>query len=296
MPFLFLSLYFHLWRILPDYDIIHAHWLIPQGIVHSLFKKPYIVTGHGGDVTSLNGRILRELKIKCLRRAKYVTVVSEYLKNNIKDLAPDIQPEVISMGVDLSRFGKQYREENYFGQGDKKVVLFVGRLAEKKGVTYLLEAMVEIDALLVVVGDGPLREELKAQAEAIKEKVVFLGAKTHDELRIIYASADIFVCPSVTGKDGAQEGLGLVILEAMASGVPVVASRSGGIIQLIVDGTNGLLFEERQVKQMRNKINQLIYDKELCKQIKDNMQITVDKFNYKEIALKYAEIIKSEFK
>jgi glycosyltransferase involved in cell wall biosynthesis len=296
VPFLFLSLYFHLWRILPDYDIIHAHWLIPQGIVHSLFKKPYIVTGHGGDVTSLNGRILRELKIKCLRRAKYVTVVSEYLKNNIKDLAPDIQPEVISMGVDLSRFGKQYREENYFGQGDKKVVLFVGRLAEKKGVTYLLEAMVEIDALLVVVGDGPLREELKAQAEAIKEKVVFLGAKTHDELRIIYASADIFVCPSVTGKDGAQEGLGLVILEAMASGVPVVASRSGGIVQLIVDGTNGLLFEERQVKQMRNKINQLIYDKELCKQIKDNMQITVDKFNYKEIALKYAEIIKSEFK
>lgn len=197
-------------------------------------------------MTSLNGRILRELKIKCLRRAKYVTVVSEYLKNNIKDLAPDIQPEVISMGVDLSRFGKQYREENYFGQGDKKVVLFVGRLAEKKGVTYLLEAMVEIDALLVVVGDGPLREELKAQAEAIKEKVVFLGAKTHDELRIIYASADIFVCPSVTGKDGAQEGLGLVILEAMASGVPVVASRSGGIVQLIVDGTNGLLFEERQ--------------------------------------------------
>ena len=75
VPFLFLSLYFHLLRLLPQFDVVHAHWLIPQGIVQSFFKKPYIVTGHGGDVTSLNKGIFKRMKIRCLKRAKKVTVV-----------------------------------------------------------------------------------------------------------------------------------------------------------------------------------------------------------------------------
>ena len=161
VPFLFLSLYFHLWKLLPDYDIVHAHWLIPQGIVQSFFKKPYIVTGHGGDVASLNAGIIRKLKIRCLKKARCITAVSEDLKNKILELFPGINVSVISMGVDVSRFGKRYYVPDYFGQGNKKVILFVGRLAEKKGVTYLIRAMEQIDAMLVVVGDGPLRGGLK---------------------------------------------------------------------------------------------------------------------------------------
>lgn len=72
----------------------------------------------------------------------------------MQELIPGIQPDVIPMGVDISKFGRQYSKENYFNQGDRKVVLFVGRLAEKKGVKYLIEAMKNINALLVVVGDG----------------------------------------------------------------------------------------------------------------------------------------------
>ncbi len=292
VPFLFISLYFHLWKILPEYDIVHAHWLIPQGIVQSFFKKPYIVTGHGGDVVSLNKGIIKKLKMKCLRKAGRVTVVSEYLKKRVQELVPEIEPEVISMGVDTRKFGRQYRVENYFGQGDKKVVLFVGRLAEKKGVAYLIEAMKQIDALLVIVGNGPLRKTLEEQAEQVgKDRIRFLGEKTHEELKKIYASADIFVAPSVTAKDGDQEGLGLVLLEAMASGLPVVASKSGGITQIIKDGENGLLCEEKCVWQLAENICALLNDECLYKKIAENGNRTVKAYDYVQTTEKYMQII-----
>ncbi len=299
VPFLFISLYFHLWKILPEYDIVHAHWLIPQGIVQSFFKKPYIVTGHGGDVVSLNKGIMRKLKVRCLKKARHVTVVSEYLKGRVQELVPEIEPEVISMGVDTRKFGKQHRVENYFGQGDKKVVLFVGRLVEIKGVTYLIEAMKQVDAMLVVVGDGPLRRELELQGEKINilaecEKIKFLGNRTHEELRKIYASADVFVCPSITAQDGGREGFGLVLLEAMASGLPVVASKSGGIVQIIKDGENGLLCEERCVWQLVDNICTLCNDKSLYQRITENGGKLVNKYDYIQTADKYKRLIQNK--
>lgn len=294
VPFLFISLYFHLWKMLPNYDIVHAHWLIPQGIVQSFFKKPYIVTGHGGDVTSMNKGIFRKLKIRCLKRARQVTVVSEHLKNKVQELVSEINPLIIPMGVDVSKFGKQYYVSNYFEQGEKKVVLFVGRLVEKKGVTYLIDAMKSIDALLVIVGDGPLRKDLQKQAAEIRDKVIFLGAKTHEELKVIYASADVFVAPSVTAKDGDQEGFGLVMLEAMASGLPVIANNSGGISQLIINEVNGLLCKEKCVQELAVKIKCLLNDNDLKCKISNNIKKMIREYDYEMIAKKYIGIIKNE--
>lgn len=291
VPFLFLALYFQLLKRLKTYDVVHAHWLIPQGIVQSFFKKPYLVTGHGGDVTSLNKGIFRQLKVRCLKRAKYVTVVSEHLKKKVQELVPDLQPDVLSMGVDASGFGRQYFVENYFGQNGKKTVLFVGRLAEKKGVTYLISAMRQIDALLVIVGDGPLRQDLEEQAREMGVNAVFLGAKTHEELRMIYASADLFVTPSVTASDGDQEGLGLVMLEAMASGLPVVANDSGGISQVIKNGVNGLLCQEKNVEQLADAIASVLRDEELYKRLCRNGMETALRYDYRTIAEKYAQLM-----
>ena len=292
VPFLFLSLYCHLKKILSKYDIVHAHWLIPQGIVQSFFKdKPYIVTGHGGDVTSLNKGLFRRLKLRCLRNARQVTVVSEHLKKRVQELVPEINPSVISMGVNTKSFGQQYRVPNYFGQGDKKVVLFVGRLAEKKGVTYLIEAMKQIDAVLVIVGDGPLKGELQSQAKQLEgNKVQFLGGKTHEELKTIYASSDIFAAPSVTAKDGDQEGFGLVMLEAMASGLPVVANDSGGISQLIENGVNGLLCAEKCIWQLVDNISSLLNDGNLYQRIIGNGEKTIEQYDYCSIAEMYNKL------
>lgn len=295
VPFLFISLFMKLLKILPEYDVVHAHWIIPQGIVQSFFKKPYIVTGHGGDVVSLNKGIIRKLKIRCLKRASYVTTVSEHLKSEIQKLVPDINPEIISMGVNVEKFGRQYFVPNYFGQGDKKVVLFVGRLVEIKGVKYLIEAMKDIDAILVIVGDGPLKKELEQMAEKINQqecfdKIKFIGTKTHDELRTIYASADVFALPSVTDKAGGQEGLGLVMLEAMASGLPVVASDSGGIPQVIQDEVNGLLCKEKDSQALSQKLLRIFYDDKLRDLFIYNGKQTISRYNYNIIVNRYCEL------
>lgn len=291
VPFLFLSLYFHLLKLTSKYDVVHAHWLIPQGIVQSFFKKPYIVTGHGGDVMSLNHGVLRYLKVQCLRKAARVSVVAEHLSNKVQELVPGLRPDVISMGVSTANFGKKYCVTNYFGQKDKKVVLFVGRLAEKKGTTYLIEAMRQVDALLVIVGKGPLEEELQRRAAVMKEKILFLGAKNHEELRSIYGSADILVVPSVTAGDGDQEGLPTVIMEAMASELPVVASRSGGIEYLIQDGVTGFLCEERNVQQLVKCINNLLNDQQLCQKIADQARDMIKEYDYNVIAQRYKDIL-----
>uniref|UniRef100_UPI002729AFC0 glycosyltransferase family 4 protein n=1 Tax=uncultured Dubosiella sp. TaxID=1937011 RepID=UPI002729AFC0 len=169
VPFLMLSLYHNLNKYKKDYDFVHAHWFIPQGIVQSFVKKPFIVTGHGGDVTSLNSGLFKKLKKRVLKKAKGITFVSQQLEDYLYDFFPEDREnfkkktEVISMGVNCSEFSPSYRTENYFNQGNKKIILFVGRLAEKKGVTYLIDAMKEVDAKLIIAGSGPLEEELKIQ-------------------------------------------------------------------------------------------------------------------------------------
>lgn len=289
VPFLILGLWWKLFRILPQYDIVHAHWLIPQGMVQSFFKKDFIVTGHGSDIMSLNKGIIKTLKVRTLKKAKYVTVVSESLKNKVLELNPSTNVVVQSMGCDLSGFSPENREENYFGQGGQKVVLFVGRLAEVKGVEYLIEAMKEINALLVIVGDGPLKEKLREKAD--RNKTMFLGAKSHHELKTIYASADIFVMPSVTAKDGSREGFGLVLLEAMASGLPVVGSNSGGIPEMICDQETGLLVQERNVAEIREAILKLINDDEFAAYVKEKAKQQLEKYSYEKIAEKYKQYL-----
>lgn len=293
VPWLFVSLYVHLFKMRREYDIVQANWLIPQGIVQSFIKKPYVVTGHGGDVTSLNKGILKVLKKRCLKNAVGVTAVSQPLMDVLNGIYENPKQAVISMGCDTAMFGQEHRVENYFGQGDKKVVLFVGRLAEKKGVSYAIEAMRQVNnAMLVIAGDGPLKSKLQRQAERVQKEsgstILFLGAKTHEELKGIYASADLFVMPSITAKDGDKEGFGLVILEAFASGLPIVASRSGGITDIVKDGVNGYLAEEKDVSGLADRINIVLQDKNIYNKMQTEAKKTAQRYDYCEIAKRYA--------
>lgn len=291
VPFLLFSLYLQLFRILGDFDMVHVHWLIPQGIVQMLFHKPYLVTGHGGDVTSLNTGILKAMKVHCLKRAEHVTVVSNDLKAQVENLLPGLESSVVSMGVDTSKFGKQYAVNGYFGQQEKKVVLFVGRLAEKKGVTYLIEAMREIDAVLIIAGDGPLKQTLMEQAKEQGEKIKFVGAQKHEILKIMYASADVFAAPFITAENGDKEGLSVVILEALASGLPIVSCKVGGVGELLQDRKTALLCEEKSVSQLRGAIAALLDNPELGKELSANGMEVVREYDYEEIARKYAMLM-----
>ncbi len=293
VPFLFMGLWIKMFKIINSFDLVHSHWLIPQGIVQSFFKKPYVVTGHGGDVTSLNTGILKRLKIRTLKRATKITVVSNALKEELTKMLPEIEVYVRSMGCNVNEFSPQYRVSDLFHQQNSKVVLFVGRLAEKKGVTYLIEAMKTVNAKLVIVGKGNLELELKEQSRELGDKIVFLGPKTHKELREIYASADVFVAPSITAKDGDKEGFGLVFLEAMASGLPVVGSNSGGIPEVVKDGANGLLTEEKNAMDIAEKLNSILTDEMLYEKLKAGALDTAKKYDYNIIGQEYAELLNS---
>ena len=293
VPFLFMALWWNLWKRRRAFDAVHAHWLIPQGIVQSFFSVPYLVTGHGADVTSLNQGILALLKRRCLRRAAAVTVVSPQLGAAARKLCPGKQAQILPMGCDTEAFSPRHRKGNFFGQKGRPVVLFVGRLAEKKGAAYLIEAMKQVDAQLILVGDGPLRAALEEQARPLGKKVRFLGAKTHSQLAEIYASADLFAAPSVRARDGDVEGFGLVFLEAMASGLPVVASRSGGIPYLIQDGVNGLLVPPADASALADAVNRLLREPELAKRLVQGGQRTAEAYTYPEVARKYAKLLDS---
>lgn len=293
VPFLVLALWAKLLRIRGQYDVVHAHWFIPQGIVQSVFKSPpFVVTGHGGDVTGLNTGLMRRLKACVLARAAGVTTVSHHLAGVLDGIRPGTPVEIVPMGCDTARFGAAHRVENYFEQNGRKVILFVGRLAEKKGVTYLIEAMRQVEnALLVIAGDGPLRQSLAEQAVPLGDKIRFLGSKTHDELVAVYASADVFAAPSVEAKNGDIEGFGLVFLEAMASGLPVVASRSGGIPDVVKDGVNGLLVEPANAVDLAEKLNAVLQSPPLAETLRRGGSQTAAEYDYKVIGAHYAEIL-----
>lgn len=295
VPFLLFAMMRNVKKYSADMDIVHAHWLIPQGIVQTCVDgTPYILTGHGGDVTSLNVWPIKQMKIKAIKRARYITTVSSALHENVQGLYRNDKSSIVPMGCNTREFSPDRRVKDYFGQGNKKTVLFVGRLAEKKGVTYLIEAMKRVDdAVLCVVGKGELEQQLKEQAKELGDKVMFLGPKTHDELPEIYASADVFVAPSITARDGDTEGFGLVIIEAMASGLPVVSSNCGGIPDIITNNVNGILCEEKNIDEIANAINSLICNDNLRERIVAYGKQTAKQNDYQEVARRYKEIIDS---
>ncbi|MDB5084620.1 MAG: glycosyl transferase, partial [Bacilli bacterium] len=163
--------------------------------------------------------------------------------------------QVWSRGVDTARFGPYYRTNAMRsrltnGQADKKLLLYVGRMAAEKGIQHIRQVLEATDDFcLALVGDGPYRSVLEEHFQGTD--TVFTGYLHGDELASAYASADIFVFPSTT------ETLGLVLLEAMASGLAVVAARSGPTCEQIADQTTGILFDPADPAGLVNSVLQL---------------------------------------
>jgi glycosyltransferase involved in cell wall biosynthesis len=249
-------------------DVIHAHWIVPQGAAALLGRalsgsaRPAIVcTSHGADLFALRGRFARAVKSWVVRRAAALTVVSRAMKAEAFRLgAPEDRVKVMPMGVDARE-----RFVPAGGLRDAAHLLFVGRLVRKKGVADLLEALAVVrkgvpEARLTVVGSGPLEHELRAQARALglQEAVTFAGAVPNAETAEYYRRASVLVMPSVVTAEGDQEGLGLVMAEALACECPVVASDLPAISDLIEDSVTGLIARQGDPRDLAEKIVRIL--------------------------------------
>lgn len=214
-------------------DVIHAHWLVPQGVIAALAGKwagrrvPFLVTLHGADLFALKGRAFDAIKRYVAQRAAGVAVVSAPMKAALIDLGVDERHVVVrSMGVDFrDRFTPDPQVLRSASQ-----LLFVGRLVEKKGLATLIAALPVIverhpEVELLVAGSGPEEAALRDRVRALglDARVRFLGAVPQQALPALYRQAALFVAPFVTAANGDQEGLGLVVLEALGCGCPVLA-------------------------------------------------------------------------
>lgn len=261
----------------PDY--ILAHFTLPGGEVArrwaGRFGVPYAVVLHGADVPdSQRGRfgllypLVKPLVRRVWRQAAHVIAVSDTLQDLALRTWPECQIHVIPNGVDVDRFQPVKREEDR--PRDKNiVVLVVARLIEIKGIQNLLTALSllpeplrqKID--LQVCGTGPYEADLRRQADRLGNtaQVHFAGLLPYEQIPVRLQEADIFVLPSL------QEGLPLSLLEAMASGLPVVASVVGGIPSVVRDGENGLLVAPGDVTGLRDALVRLLENPGICRRM-----------------------------
>lgn len=245
--------------------IVHAHFG-PDGLVAAPLARalgvPLVVTFHGFDIT------IREPLNHYRRRigtvfasATRVIAVSSYIADCVRERgcpAEKIRRHYI--GIDTRRFTERTEPV------DEPTVLFVGRLVGKKGCEYLVRAAARLGESLPglqvqVIGDGPLLEALKALAAELRAPVAFLGRQPPAEVSARISRAAVMCVPSVTEANGNSEGLPMVVPEAMASGVPLVATRHSGIPDAVLDGETGLLVAERDEEGLAEALSRLLQDR-----------------------------------
>ncbi|HSC87461.1 MAG TPA: glycosyltransferase family 4 protein [Polyangiaceae bacterium] len=267
-----------------EYDLVHSHWILPQGFVGSvagrLANVPHVVTVHGGDLFALRGALLSKLKRWTLEAADAVTVNSSFTEGRVRELSPGAAlVERIPMGVNdrvLSpaerQAAAQLREEH--AQAEGPLLIFVGRLVDEKGPADAIDALELLrgdlpGAKLWIVGSGQDEEALRVRCEArgLSECVRFVGWVAPESIRTYLHAADVFLGPSRTAVDGWVEAQGLTFLEAMAAEVPVVATRSGGIVDAVVHEESGLLVDENSPAQLADAVRRLVKEPGLAERV-----------------------------
>jgi L-malate glycosyltransferase len=276
-----------------NYDLVHAWFGIPNGFIALLLGKPYIVALRGSDVPFYNTRFkvfdklfFQHLSKLVWERAKVVTANSQGLKELAQKIAPKQKIEVVYNGVDTNFF----KPDSPVAK--KNIILFVGRLIERKGVNYLLEAFSQINFKkreswqIWLVGEGPEKDNLESLAKRLKivPQVKFLGRKSKEGLVKIYNQAKIFVLPSL------NEGMSNTILEAMACGLPIITTSVGGSKELIKN--NGLIVKPKSGKELMQAIKEYIDSSDLLKRHGQESGKMAKKMSWGKAAKEYKAVYK----
>jgi glycosyltransferase involved in cell wall biosynthesis len=251
-------------------DHLHAHFASTPSLValfiHRLSGIPYTFTAHAKDIYVTDPVVFRAK----LEEARSVVTCTEfnrdYLMKQFGCLA-DQKVRCIYHGLDISQFKFALSRKDEAGE---PVILSVARLVEKKGLEDLILAA---DILrrrgrafkMEIIGSGPLRDSLKTQAQrlGLGDRVRLTGAQAHEVVCLAYRRACVFVLPCVVASNGDRDGIPNVLLEAMASGVPVISTPVSGIPELIESGVNGLLVSPRDARSLADAIERLLASREL---------------------------------
>ena len=249
------------------YDVIHVHWPAPQGVLGMAAQRAgggrLVATFYGADLVMSRRfpgvqRFLRSF----VRRCDDVAAISTFTARELQ-AATDVTPRLIPYGIAVP---PTLPTE----PGQPGLILTVGRLIARKGHIYLIEAMSLLqdiaNARLVIVGEGHERPALEAavRERSLEGRVTLAGRVSDEELQRLYRACQVFVLPSIVDNSGDTEMLGMVLLEAMRYGKPVVAAEVGGVVDIVIAGETGLLVAQRNAAALADAIRRLLTDPALA--------------------------------
>ena len=287
-------------------DLIHAHFAIDGLYALKLAQKkgiPLVTTLHGFDVTVSNkdllasrspawiNYLLHQHKVKS-QGDKFICVSDFIARQALQHGFPESKIIQHYIGIDVNKYQPRAKED------DQGIILHVARLVEKKGTAVLINAVKQVkllnpDVKLVIIGEGPLLDGLKAKVTSLglDQTVTFTGALPHVDVMAWMRKASMLVLPSITAKTGDAEGLGMVLLEAAVTGVPVIGTQHGGIPEAIIDEQTGFLVKERDDKQLAERISFLMKDEHKRFEMGKNARIFIsEKFNLSKQTIKLEKI------
>lgn len=286
------------------YDIIHVHWPLPHAILgyaaRWACKGKLVSTFYGISVTWVKHslKFLKPFLRWVIRVSDAVTVISSFSAAEVATIGKG-NIHVIPFGAgmpirDFNRTPKSTQEE------DQKKILFVGRLVERKGVKFLLKSMAKIRHKLnlhaTLVGQGPQREPLEKLASelGISDIVAFPGFVSTAELQLLFQETDLFVLPAIVDSMGCTEGLGVVLIEAMSYSKPVVASRIGGIVDVVLDQQTGSLVTPGDSDALAGAILGILSDPQLSEEMgKKGRRRVWEHFSWEAIADRITSVYSS---
>ncbi|MES9901619.1 MAG: glycosyltransferase family 4 protein [Sedimenticola sp.] len=284
-------------------DLIHAHWLLPMGLIAVLLKYtkiyngPVICTSHGGDLFALRGKVTTLLKRFTIKLSDCITVVSNAMTDPVIALGGNRQSiHIIPMGTDL---GTLFTPPATPSDPDK--LIFAGRLVKKKGVDTLLKAFKQVlkeepQMQLYIAGEGPERAALENQTKdlGIAKNTYFLGGITQKNLATLFKQAACAVFPFTITDNGDQEGFGLVIVEAMGCECAIIASPTPATRDILKDGYNAILVEQKSPGQMSSAILHLRNNEEYRHKLANAGLTEIRKnFDWLTIADRYNTLLQS---
>ena len=279
---------------------MHAHFANYPADVAMMASRlsgiPFSFSAHANDIY-VNPVNLPEK----IRKASFIVTCTEYNKKWLEATTPPEEHGKIHLiyhGVDVGYW--QFRQPAPVGKPAR--ILTIGRLVEKKGIIYLLEAVcrlmkMDVPVHLYIVGRGKEEQQLKhfCRKFGIERSVTFMGWQTPAQIKDLYIRSDVFVLPSVVASDGDRDGIPNVVLEAMSVGVPVVSTSVSGIPEVMQNGCNGLLAPERDSEQLANAIDTLLNDTPLRNLLMENASKTIrEKFDSNQCNQLLVKLFNSE--